>query len=484
LKRLSILAVATGAAMLTLGVVLAGAAGPRVSTPVNVTNSLFAANEESLGMDPSGTLLAGAWNDWHFNDGCGFSYSTDGGDTWAPESFVPGLTSFTNDPNVPGLNLTFAVAGDPSVAYNPKFGDFVVMCQAFGSATGNQIQLLSTTFDPASVTNRNDTNGSYGLGAWRLPATAVATGASNGSQKGSHGHFPDHESITVDTNPTSPFYGRVYAGWAEFSGFGRSPIDVAFSDDDGATWTGPIRVSDNGHQFDQDARPSVAPNGDVYMTWVNGPNEGSLKNNVAMADVSHDGGAHWGADVVASPIVSPYAGGLPNSLYRVSTDVWSTTDATGRLIVVYTDNSTGASQVWATHALQANTLTGGFATAARVNPTGQEQFFPWLSAAPNGRVDLVYYDRSCDPSGDKLNCVTLSSTSDGGASWSKVPLLGTGFDGDKFEACVAFLEPPDCGNHFLGDYIAVASTDSKAQALWTGNGSHAADVFSARAIFH
>jgi hypothetical protein len=229
-------------------------------------------------MDPSGTLLAGAWNDWHFNDGCGFSHSTDGGDTWAPESFVPGLTRFTNDPSVPGLNPTFAIAGDPAVAYNPKFGDFVVMCQAFGSATGNQIQLLSTAFDPAKVTDRNDTNGSYGLAAWHLPASAVATGASNGSQKGSNGKFPDHETITVDTNPSSPFYGRVYVGWAEFSGFGRSPIDVAFSDDDGAIWTGPIRVSDNGHQFDQDARPSIAPNGDVYMTWINGPNEGSLKN--------------------------------------------------------------------------------------------------------------------------------------------------------------------------------------------------------------
>jgi hypothetical protein len=118
-----------------------------------------------------------------------------------------------------------------------------------------------------------------------------------------------------------------------------------------------------------------------------------------------------------------------------------------------------------------------------VKPSGQEQFFPWLSAAPNGRVDLVYYDRSCDPTGDKLNCVALSSTTDGGVSWSSVSLLDTGFDGDKFETCVAFLDPPDCGTHFLGDYIAVASTNGKAQALWTGNGPQAMDVFSARAIF-
>jgi len=36
---------------------------------------------------------------------------------------------------------------------------------------------------------------------------------------------------------------------------------------------------------------------------------------------------------------------------------------------------------------------------------------------------------------------------------------------------------------FLGDYIAVESTNTKAQALWTGNGAHGMDVFSARAVF-
>src|SRR5206468_6453712 len=57
-----------------------------VSSPLNVTNSQFAGNEESLGMDSTGTLLAASWNDWHYNDGCGFTYSTDGGTTWAPQT--------------------------------------------------------------------------------------------------------------------------------------------------------------------------------------------------------------------------------------------------------------------------------------------------------------------------------------------------------------------------------------------------------------
>lgn len=459
----------------------ASAAGMTVvSKPVDVTNSLYAGNEESLGMSPDGKLLAGAWNDWHYNDGCGFSYSNDGGSSWAPETFVPGLTEFTNDPSLPGSG-TFGAAGDPGVAYNPKSGLFDVVCQAFG-ARGGAIQLLSTTFDPANANPNADVNQSYGLGAWRLPATPVTTGISSGTEKGSSGQFPDHETIAVDGNPSSPYYGRLYVGWAEFNGSGRSPIEVAYSDDDGAHWTGPIRVSDAGNQFDQDARPTVAPNGTVYMTWINGPNEKSLKNNAAMIDVSHDGGASWGTDHTVAPIVDPVPGQLPNSQYRVFSDVWSAVDpATGAVLVAFNDEQSGASNVYVTH-----TAAGKLDSWARPKPVkaaAQEQFFPWLSAAPDGRVDLVYYDRSCDPLLDTLNCVTLSSTHDGGATWSSVSLLPQGFDGDKFQACLAFVQPSDCGVYFLGDYIAVASTNSKAQALWTGDGPHAQDVFSGRATF-
>lgn len=53
----------------------------------------------------------------------------------------------------------------------------------------------------------------------------------------------------------------------------------------------------------------------------------------------------------------------------------------------------------------------------------------------------------------------------------------------NFHACPTPGDPDACGRSFLGDYIAVASTNAKAQALWTGNGAHGMDVFSGRATF-
>jgi len=479
----TMLAIVVAAAVVAAAAAIGGAPSGAASTAVDVTNDVYANNEESLGMSPNGQWLAGAWNDWEYNDGCGFSYSSDGGDTWAPESFAP-FTAFSNTPGVdPIFPTQFAVAGDPSVVFNPKSNKFDVICQAFGTKTGNQIQLLATTFNPTKADASADVNLSYGAAAW-MPPVAITTGKSNGSQKGSNGQFPDHEAVTVDTS-TGPghHFGRLFVAWAEFSGLGRSPIDIAYSDDDGAHWSGPIRISDKGNQFDQDAIPRVGPEGTVYVSWINGPNEKSLKNNVAMIDKSSDGGATWGTDQVAASIVSPIGGLLPNSNYRVFEDVHSTVDQqSGRVVLSYTDQKSGASNIYATHNLAAGDITQ-WSTPAAVKPGGQEQFFPWMSSAPNGRVDLVFYDRSCDPTSDKLNCVSLASTADDGISWGYTTLLRTPFDGDLHHTCLAPGDPEACGRNFLGDYIAVASTNAKAQTLWTGNGSRGMDGFSARATF-
>jgi hypothetical protein len=207
------------------------------------------------------------------------------------------------------------------------------------------------------------------------------------------------------------------------------------------------------------------------MTWTNGPNESSLKNNVVMAARSTDGGNTWTASYNVAPIVAPVAGLLPNSQYRVFSDATSAVDqTTNQLVVVYNDAKSGASNIYAVHALQ----SGGVAQwskPAAIEPSGQEQFFAWVSAAPNGRVDTAFYDRSCDPA-DTKNCVTLATTSNGGASWALVPVLTTSFDGDRYQACLAFVQPANCGDFFLGDYIAVASTNTVAM-----------DVFSQRVSF-
>ena len=187
---------------------------------------------------------------------------------------------------------------------------------------------------------------------------------------------------------------------------------------------------------------------------------GALLLSIVAAGCRHDASPDTERSGTFAPI-DALATSLPNALYRGGTDVTSTVDQrTGNVVVVYNDNSSGALNVWATHTTQPGDLST-FTPATQVKASTQTQFFPWLQSAPDGRVDLAYYDRSCDPK-DVLVCVMLSSSTDSGATWASTPVTTTGFNGDM-----------------LGDYIALASTDAKAQVMWTGNGDHAQNAFTA-----
>ena len=89
-----------------------------------------------------------------------------------------------------------------------------------------------------------------------------------------------------------------------------------------------------------------------------------------------------------------------------------------------------------------------------------------------------------DDGGDALHRLSPHRGLVSGARVDRAPQIDrAAFDGDLHHACTAPDDPEACGRNFLGDYIAVASTNGKAQALWTGNGAQGMDVFSGRATF-
>ena len=86
-----------------LSVAVAVAQKPKV---VDVSNDQTSQNETPIAVNPTNplNLITGA-NDWNYNDGCAVNASFDGGKSWTPtlpSGFLPGVTKYTNDPNVPG----------------------------------------------------------------------------------------------------------------------------------------------------------------------------------------------------------------------------------------------------------------------------------------------------------------------------------------------------------------------------------------------
>jgi hypothetical protein len=57
-----------------------------------------------------------------------------------------------------------------------------------------------------------------------------------------NGGSDDRESGWADNNPSTPFFGRMYVSWNDFN-TGYADIFVAYSSDNGATWSSAIQVS-------------------------------------------------------------------------------------------------------------------------------------------------------------------------------------------------------------------------------------------------
>src|SRR5437667_1600171 len=125
----------------------------------------------------------------------GASVSTDGGTTFTRLTKANGQSPFSN---------TF---GDPVALYN--------------SATGTWFAIY---LDAAC--------GGQGIGGYK---------STNASAPNSWTHFcihngsgDDRESGWADNNPSSPFFGRMYVSWNNFSDGGS--LRVRFSTDNGGTW--------------------------------------------------------------------------------------------------------------------------------------------------------------------------------------------------------------------------------------------------------
>ena len=113
----------------------------------------------------------------------------------------------------------------------------------------------------------------------------------NGKSKGSNGQFPDHESVYVDRNPSSPYFGRIYVTWVQFNGQTHSPVQVAHSSDEGRTFSTPVQVTSSTIRNNQDARLTSAPDGTLFLTFDNGVQGG--KGTVMYVAKSKDGGETW-----------------------------------------------------------------------------------------------------------------------------------------------------------------------------------------------
>ncbi|MFN2537343.1 MAG: sialidase family protein [Mycobacteriales bacterium] len=280
-------------------------------------------------------------------------------------------------------------------------------------------------------------------------------------------------------------------GVLKFTGPGN-PILVARSRDGGATWDPPVRV--NPPKRSRAVAPSVAvgPHGEVYVLYLDlgddrldyegehlghgGPPYSGTFQLVLSRSLDH--GATWAESVVEDRLVPTerFVAFLP-PFPSIAVD-----QGDGRVYAAFQDGRLGDSDVLLWSLPHGATTWRG---PTRVNDTpehdGTSQYLPQLDVAPDGRLDVVYYDRRADPK-NLRNEVSMQSSFDHGESFGASITLS----GMPFDSRVGYgneRELPD-----LGSRLGLVSDDSSAIAVWTDTrsgtiDSNKQDIGSARIVF-
>lgn len=438
-------------------------------------------NEPAITRDPlTGALIAGA-NDEIGNNLCpgttapltspcpftpgaptsAFYRSTNGGQSWTG-GYLPGFDTIGR-----------VSGGDPSLDYGPR------LCAngTFSFACGVTIYYASLADPfPEFGGEQATVSRSYDDGqTWSNPVAATSTDNKS--------NFDDHEWVAVDHFTGSSHFGRVYLDWAVFcntcSGNGNVKIYVAFSDDEGRTWSPAVQVSaanNNTPQgFRETGQMAVASNGTVEVFWTE--NADSTKQpSLQVVATSTDGGQTFTAPITIAQVHDyPLTGTpfdvvdlfnrVPGMSARVDCYPHPAADPSStRMYVVWCDFSSGHGTVQGAVSSDGInwTFLGQIASVA-----GRNAFFPAASVAPNGMVALTFDALTQPPAnnpwqtGVQVYDNYYAESPAGGTAFTtpiRVSTASSNPDGSSYN---------DLTEQFIGDYIDIVAGPSSATIVWT-----------------
>lgn len=288
-----------------------------------------------------------------------------------------------------------------------------------------------------------------------------------------HGRLTFQVRLAAD--PVNP--KRVFLTWLQgkdvgifkFTGPGN-PIVASRSDDAGATWSKPARVNSGRRGRAIAPAPVVGRDGTLYVLYLDlrgdrldyegghrarGGPPYTGRYSLVMAR-SRNGLGGWEESVVDDQVTP-----IERFIVFLAPAPSVALDADGRLYAAFHDKRHGDPDVLLWSLEPGASKWDG---PTRVNDTrsrdGTFQYLPALAVAPDGRLDVLYYDRRLDRS-DVRNNVSLQSSFDNGKTFKPALRLST----QSFDSRIGFGAKE--GLPDLGSRLALVSDDRSALGLWT-----------------
>ncbi len=353
----------------------------------NLSLNGFPQNEPSVRISRvNPNFVVAAWRDFklgyinpNIERRIGYTYSTNGGLTWAAPQLLP-------DPNPEHTSQS-----DPVIT---------------SDAQGN-FYISSTSRQPVAEYNRDmllykSTNNGQ---TFVLYSTAVP---------GTGGAGEDKEWIFCDPVNTNTTYNNIFISWTSFGP--STGIKFRKSTNGGLNWSATVNVSDV--TGGQGSNICSGTNNQIYMVWA---------QNGIKFDVSTNGGAGFGTDYSLSTVSTT------NGFPFVCVD-YSNNPTRGNVYVVWDDSRGGNSDVY----FQRSTNGGAnwLAAPVRVNDvTTNNQYWPMMQCDEAGNLYVIYYDTRAGSS--SINSFIAYSTNQGN-TWVNQIMSDSSFTSQQPNSDVRF----------------------------------------------
>ncbi len=329
---------------------------------VNLTNEVFPQNEPTVRISRTNpNIVVAAWRDFRLGyypsvRRIGYTYSTNGGMTWAVSQLLP-------DP-MPG----HATQSDPVLTSDAAGNFYIATTSREATNTAGETVIYKSTNNGATFVKYS-----------------VAAASS---------YFEDKEWITCNLVPGSPYYNSLYISWTRIN----DGIKFIKSANAGLNWSDAVDIGDI--PFGQGSNIAVGTNSNIYVVWASF----GIK-----FDLSTNGGTSFGTDYSLSTIENQ-----PNSSFPFICVDYSNRSSRGNVYVVWADDRQGTGDdVW----FQRSTNAGAnwLSAPIRINDaTMNDQFWPVIQCDSNGYLYTMYYDERTG-SGTLNSYIAYSTNS--GATW-------------------------------------------------------------------
>src|SRR5437879_5352211 len=252
----------------------------------------------------------------------------------------------------------------------------------------------------------------------------------------------DKEWMAIDTT-SSPGRGNIYQNWQTANSFGNNPnFMFTRSTNGGVNWMTPIAIPHAAIFGTVD----IGPNGEVYVIGWDGSQfwlSRSLNVTNAAATPSFD---------LTVPVnlggEQSFGGINPAGLLGQAWVVVDRSTNQTRGNVYALCSTTGSSNTCDVMFARSSNRGATWSAPVRINDLGSNSYhwFGAIAVAPNGRIDVCWYDTRSNPN-NQYSELYYSSSMDGGLTWTPNRAVSAPFD--------ASLGYPQQSK--IGDYIGVVA---------------------------